>query len=100
MIAIILAIVLPLTLKKSGGGDGPTPPIPQNYNPYSAKTVTNQGSNVTLILEAANGYEPELHMQSLHSIIPRDKDGEPKLGVDSKAIPRGINNNFAQELSV
>lgn len=94
LIAIILAIVLPLTLKKSGGGNGPPPPIPPGFNPYTAKTVQDQGSNVSLVLDAADGYNPELHMQALHSIIPKLKDGSPKLGVDSKAIPRGVNNNF------
>ena len=42
LIAVILAIVLPITLSKkdNGGGDGPTPPppgppIPESYNPYT-----------------------------------------------------------------
>lgn len=35
LIALILAIVLPLTLKSDGGGGNPdTPVIPKHYNPY------------------------------------------------------------------
>jgi hypothetical protein len=34
-------------------------------------------------------------MQALNNIIPTLKDGTKKLGVDSKAIPKGANNKFS-----
>ena len=56
LIAVILAIVLPLTLKKSGGGgnnDNPDKPIVySHYNPYGTKESTNLQSNISGILFA------------------------------------------------
>lgn len=64
LIAVILAIVLPLTLKSSGGGGDNNGPVPQppldKENPYSAdpnKVVDNQVS-ITGILQTSGARSP------------------------------------------
>lgn len=96
MIIVILAIVLPLTLKK-GGHDNPSPPpvIYSHYNPYSTKESKNLQSNMSGIISAPAQYDHTQHLHALNNIIPTNKDGTKKLGIDSKGIPKGANNKFA-----
>lgn len=95
MIIVILAIVLPLTLKK-GGHDNPSPPvIYSHYNPYYTKESKNLQSNMSGIISAPAQYDHTQHLHALNNIIPTNKDGTKKLGIDSKGIPKGANNKFA-----
>lgn len=55
LIAVVLAIVLPLTLIKSDdGGGGGNPPVPPHYNPYKAheKNFQRQQSVVSGFIAA------------------------------------------------
>lgn len=101
LIAVILAIVLPLTLKKSGGGGGNNnkPFTFEHYNPYKLKVSTELQSNVSGTISAPTSYSHNLHMQALESVIPVTADGKKKLGIDSKAIPTGANNQFSANLN-
>ena len=98
LIVIILAIVLPLTLKK---GDSPyNPPITYpHYNPYSTKSSVFLQSNMSGVIQAPDTYDHDLHIQALNRVIPVLKDGTKKLGIDSKGIPKGDNNLFIKNLN-
>jgi len=86
LIAVILAIVLPLTLsKKDGGGNGPITPVAPHYNPYklSKDDVKDDGSSFSGIIKAPNQYNRAHHLSAVENIIPVLQDGTKKLGVES-----------------
>ena len=97
LIVVILAIVLPLTLKK---GNSPYVPFTYpHYNPYSTKSSVDLQSNVSGVIQAPATYDHDLHIQALNRVIPILKDGTKKLGIDSKGIPKGDNNLFTNNLN-
>ncbi len=93
MIAITLAIVLPLVLRKK-----PVPPTPaptDNYNPYflDPKSVVNLPSRTTGIIRAPAQYNPELHTAAFKRLFSKMKDDHPlKKSVNLAGIPLGLNN--------
>jgi hypothetical protein len=99
IVAVILAIVLPLTLKKKPDNPPtPGPPAPplDYYNPYviDPKTVQVFPSRTTGIISVPSGYDSEHHSYVFKRLLSkmRGNASNSTYGVDSKAIPVGVNN--------
>lgn len=89
VIAVILAIVLPLTLKKGGGGGDDNGPVPQppltKQNPYTvdeSKIVDNQVS-ITGILQTGDSSSRLFSKQSLFSELRDDPPTPPPTPVEA-----------------
>ena len=91
-IGIVLAIVLPLTLRKK---PIPVKPTGDFYNPYvlDPKSVKVLPSKTTGIIKVVSEYSPEQHSEAFNRVLSNLKDGHPlKKGINSTAIPMGLNN--------
>jgi hypothetical protein len=106
IVAVILAIVLPLTLKKKPDNPPtPGPPAPplDYYNPYviDPKTVQVFPSRTTGIISVPSGYDSEHHSYVFKRLLSkmRGNASNSTYGVDSKAIPVGVNNKLIRNLN-
>ena len=104
MIAIILAIVLPLTLgKKKPQPPKPKPPV-DYYNPYvlDPKSVQVFPSRTTGIIKVPVDYDAEHHSYVFKRLLTKMRGGNVSnstYGVNSSAIPMGVNNKLIRNLN-
>ena len=98
-VIVILAIVLPIVLTKSSGSNPnppPNPPSPvvDNYNPYQISNLVVATAEVSGVISASASYSPEKHQQALNKLLGNGN----KLGVHTKGIPQGVNNDLKKNL--
>jgi hypothetical protein len=97
-----------LTLKKKPDNppSPPTPPTPplEYYNPYviDPKSVQVFPSRTTGIISVPSGYNPEHHSYVFKRLLSKMRGGNSTnstYGVDSRAIPVGVNNKLIRNLN-
>lgn len=104
VVVLLLAIILPLTLKKSGDDPEPTPvppppppppPLPDAYNPYSVdnSTLVTQTDKVMGRLSFS---QEKLDALNAMPIAETDSD---VIKADPRHIPTGPNNMLIKEVS-
>jgi len=101
-IGVILAIVLPLALRKPQPPNPPKPKPPVDfYNPYvlDPKSVQVLPSKTTGIIKVAQQYNSEAHSEAFGRILSKLKDSSLKQGVNTTAIPVGLNNQLIRNLN-
>ena len=98
-VVLVLAIVLPIVLtKKDNPPSPPHPPLPpvDHYNPYVVKKedVKKESFGLQGKINFNDQLSEAHHEEQLRRILSKQEgDEEPKkLGVETKQIPRGLNN--------
>lgn len=98
IVGVILAIVLPLTLKSSGGGHTDAF-LTQEYNPFTVdpKTIVNDKYEVSLTMNQAAPPKKLFSFEALFGDAPSGTSYKP---VNPKDIPLGENNKLADQVQV
>lgn len=108
-VAVTLIVVLSVVLAGKATSlaqpnNPPTPaptPLPNTwYNKYTVQTSANGQDTLTgFITTNGEGYNPVMHASALHRLTSSMNGGNHNLGVNARAIPVGINNQFISNVS-
>jgi hypothetical protein len=104
IVGIILAIVLPLTLRKKPDPDNPPTPTPplEYYNPYviDKASIKILPAQTTGIIRVPSGnYNAEHHSRAFNRILKKMRNANSTYGVNTTSIPTGKNNQLIKNLN-